>query len=518
MATNGSNLLNSEDVKDYAYSLSCRANSEAAQAWVNQVFKNWLLHNKAFQRLCLPAHEQHSLWLKLLPDVLDAPSVKEIHYVEVTPDTPDWVTRGMQALSLNFFQAPARDSEDHAKFVHLVDYLNAQKKISLRMTVEDAEAGARRWDKQLARQKFMSDYHEGVLVCESDAFDGLEDLPVLVKLTTEAAYKNEGAAQSNCVASYVHKADSEIYSLRVPGDSKALATIEVKHKNVVQVKGPRNAQVSTPVQEALKVWAEQSGFTWFKTETYDRARSVFYGPLDELRRVLDQIFASATYPVRVTATRPGQGRRSEVVQNAQTAYAFSRSLNLAQGLFVVIDNLASINVQDGIMYVVVLGRQLTLYGTTFFTGQTATFLVDTHQPQIGGYLMGAPVFFGGGGGGGGMGPAIGSGGGGGEAAYYGGRGGSSLGVGAGMSVELTTSRSVEGLINVDISFTVSGIIEVPERLALGMGRWRLTEELEATLAGREMVVNHWRHTAEGNTLIAGRVSVTPEALRDLQPI
>jgi hypothetical protein len=368
----------------------------------------------------------------------------------------------------------------------------------------------------------MSDYHDGVIVCESDAFDDLEDLPVLVKLATEAAYRNEGAAQANCVASYVHKFESEIYSLRVPGDSKALATIEVRHKNVVQVKGPRNAQVSTAVQDALKVWAEKSGFSWFKTEPLRSTRSVFYGQLAEFQQALEQVFAAAVFPVRVTTTRPGQDRQSEVLQDVQAARAFSQSLTFNQGLFVVIDNVASINVQDGIMYVVVLGRQITLHGTTFFTGQTATFLVDLHRPQIGGYLMGAPVFFGGGGGGGGgggVGPSIcAGGGGGGGPAYYGGGGGSSLGVGTGMSVELTTSRSVEGLINVDISFTVSGIIEVPERLALGMGRWRLTEELEATLAGREMLVNHWRHTAEGNTLIAGRVSITPEALRDLQPI
>lgn len=148
---------------------------------------------------------------------------------------------------------------------HWLDFMSTLPERQIRYAVPDMEAAVAAWDKQLAKQKLISSMGEGIEV--------LAELPeteghtlVLVKLVTEMAYHNEGAAMSHCVgrAGYFHRDGVEIWSLRSPQSEWPLATIEVqslygKERRLAQVRGKHNSVPPTWVTDRINEYATSQG-------------------------------------------------------------------------------------------------------------------------------------------------------------------------------------------------------------------------------------------------------------------
>jgi hypothetical protein len=270
------NLYNPEVAIKYAAQIAA-SGPDHVLAWFTSTFARWLQAQDQYKVQCVSAKTARSpqyRMLKAFNAVL--PDSKRVTCHEFGAETlPDWATNALADHRLWMWIKPS--TEDRTQFVHWYDYACTLPARDIRMTVDQMLTAVYAWDKQLARQKLLSDMREGTeLVWQSspgiqESVDGVTNGQTqyqVVKLITAAAYKAEGAVMKHCVAGYHGRASTTIYSLRVNEQENPLATVEVAHgtgakRGVAQVQGPCNQKITDAHTSVLREWARAKRISWF---------------------------------------------------------------------------------------------------------------------------------------------------------------------------------------------------------------------------------------------------------------
>lgn len=270
------NLLNSEDVKDYAKSLA-RNVPEHVQKWVTSTFMRWMLNNEAFCRQCVNAKELRSPMFKVLTTLIGALTSKketvniteQFHSVEAR-DLPDWAMAALDNNELWFWHRPEASGEDHTKFQHWLDYCRTLPERDIRMTVPQMIVAVEAWDKQLAKQKLIAELSEGTELVENTVIDAATGL-YLVRLLTKTAYVNESAVMRHCVKTYWGRKNTRIYSLRKTDEDRPIATIELckdgKVISIEQIRGFANARISDEHKAIIEAVAAEKKWALYALAT-----------------------------------------------------------------------------------------------------------------------------------------------------------------------------------------------------------------------------------------------------------
>lgn len=263
------NLLNAEDVKDYAKSLALNV-PEHIQKWVTSTFMRWMLNNEAHCRQCVNAKELRSPMFKVLTTLIGALTSKketvniteQFHAVEAK-DLPEWAVAALDNNELWFWHRPEASSEEHNGFQHWLDYCRTLPERDIRMTVPQMIVAVAAWDKQLAKQKLIAELSEGTEIVETAAIDVTTGL-YLVRLLTKTAYVNESAVMRHCVKTYWGRKNTRIYSLRKTDEDRPIATIELckegKVISIEQIRGFANARISDEHKALIEAVAAEK--TW----------------------------------------------------------------------------------------------------------------------------------------------------------------------------------------------------------------------------------------------------------------
>lgn len=181
---------------------------------------------------------------------------------------PDWARDILDQNALWCWD-PNSEGVKHLRDVllHWRDYMRTLPKRSIAMSVYQMEAMVDLWDQQLAKQKLVGEQGQGVMFSSLyRAPDGTRHVHFpreedahyyMVELKTKAAFDFEGSKQRHCVAGYFERDHTRIFSLRSLNSPTglALATIEVRHDKVVQIRGPFNKAVSEQDMKCIEFWA-----------------------------------------------------------------------------------------------------------------------------------------------------------------------------------------------------------------------------------------------------------------------
>lgn len=151
-------------------------------------------------------------------------------------EVKDWINTTLKAHI-------KKEQENQTEIEHIIDYLNSPQapKRLRQMSYEAAKRNTEKWTKALEKK--------GAHIVETD-----EDVKVIlrskttgfkfVKLIGENAFKREGFLMRHCSASYAHRTDTEVYSLR-DAQNMPHCTIEVQRQNnqIHQIKGKGNGPI-----------------------------------------------------------------------------------------------------------------------------------------------------------------------------------------------------------------------------------------------------------------------------------
>jgi hypothetical protein len=183
------NLLNSESPKSHALTLARNAPAHV-QSWFKSTFARWLAQNPDLVRQCVSARICRSpqyRMLKALTELLQASSKQSFrfHELEDTQELPEWATVALKDHRLGYWTMPGPEVNDI--YMHWRDYLMTLPERDIRMTVPQVTEAVVAWDKQLARQRLLTDIKEG---SELDWTPPDTELGLAVfRLTTEDSYK-----------------------------------------------------------------------------------------------------------------------------------------------------------------------------------------------------------------------------------------------------------------------------------------------------------------------------------------
>lgn len=253
--------------------------SEHISKWLQSTFRRWIQNESPFFKPVMDKAIANSPWLKITQSILTAAKIEvnikdvvnaEYEFIDVS-EYPDWVK---EALARNDDLIILQDFNEEAqiKYDHWVDYCMTLPDRSINMTYQQMESAVRAWDKAAQKAEIVGSLVDGVLMIETTAFDDLDEPIYLVSLETKEAYENESVVMSNCVRNYFKRRGkgTRVYSLRKHGQDQSLLSIEVTNDNVCQVQGysHRSAgrSVSVAVGAALKTWAAEAGFSWFRAK------------------------------------------------------------------------------------------------------------------------------------------------------------------------------------------------------------------------------------------------------------
>lgn len=270
------NILNTEDVDAYVKRL-LRGHDmpKHVAAWWNSTFRRWLLQEYPGVVPVVLESELRNPLLLIARAVLQQMGVRDfdqhvrsgVHLLK-EEDAPEWALLALQKRqNLVFFKEPLSQQTD--VWQHWIDFCRTLPERSIRHTVPHMEKAVADYDKSLARQKLRQSLSVGVTIIDTTVFDNLTPVTCLVRLDTKEAYAAEGAAMHHCVASYWKREKTQIFSLRQIDARTPIATIEIYANSVDQIKGPANKEVAPEIADLIRVWATQSGFTWFTICTTD---------------------------------------------------------------------------------------------------------------------------------------------------------------------------------------------------------------------------------------------------------
>jgi hypothetical protein len=123
------------------------------------------------------------------------------------------------------------------------------KRMLKRLSVPDAIRKSEEWTGELNKK---SSDEEGQTETVYEFKDGWK----IVKLLDEQAYNREGLLMNHCVASYITREESTIYSLRDPQNIPH-ATVETgPDDHMKQCQGNSNSNLKPEYQEMLSEWWE----------------------------------------------------------------------------------------------------------------------------------------------------------------------------------------------------------------------------------------------------------------------
>jgi len=168
---------------------------------------------------------------------------------------PDWAQKAFDRGELYFFDPESGTIFE--KLIHILDWLVAElqenpegtKRMLKRLSVPDAIRKSEEWTGELNKK---SSDEEGQTETVYEFKDGWK----IVKLLDEQAYNREGLLMNHCVASYITREESTIYSLRDPQNIPH-ATVETgPDDHMKQCQGNSNSNLKPEYQEMLSEWWE----------------------------------------------------------------------------------------------------------------------------------------------------------------------------------------------------------------------------------------------------------------------
>lgn len=284
------NVLNDGDLRKLIHAQTINRPPHV-KAWAETIFTTYILrdYDKAVKTV-VDSRELNSpvaKMLTLLLSKMDQDANSMFHSIDVKRH-PEWVARALEERQNLVYIDPDILHLEFQVFNHWLDYFDTLPIRELRHSVDTVKEGVRLWDRKLAKQKLISSLSTGVQLVESEAINDSDKDVILVRLLTEEAYLNEGAAMSHCVGTsgYYGRSWVDIYSLRQAGSDRPICTIEINSKTqmtnkkgkpnweklrtgketaltqslrVAQVKGYKNSGVEAWVFFLLNKWYAEMG-------------------------------------------------------------------------------------------------------------------------------------------------------------------------------------------------------------------------------------------------------------------